>query len=59
MSISIDFANNLIEKYQMSVAAAIINAKIPFLDGEDYLRPQRSGGIEEGGDQEQYFVERT
>jgi hypothetical protein len=27
---SINFANNLIEKYQMSAATVIINAQIPF-----------------------------
>jgi hypothetical protein len=43
-SFSINFANNLIEKYPTSAAAAIINAEIVFLDGEDHLRPPKNGG---------------
>ena len=47
MCFSINFANNLIEKYQMSAVAAIINTTIVFLDGEDHLRPITNGGNEE------------
>ncbi len=36
-SFSIDFANNLIEKYPTSAAAAIINAIKSVLDREDHL----------------------
>jgi hypothetical protein len=50
---SIDFANNLIEKYQTSAASAIINSKIPFLDGGIICDEQ---GSEEGGKKEQYFI---
>jgi hypothetical protein len=37
MSFSINFANNLIEKYPTSAAAAIIYAKITVVDGVDQL----------------------
>ena len=46
-SFSINFANNLIEKYPTSAAAAIINAEIVFLDGEDHSRPPKNGGSDE------------
>ena len=42
---SINFANNLIEKYQTSAAVAIINAQIPFLDGEIICDHQGAGGV--------------
>jgi hypothetical protein len=44
---SIDFTNNLIEKYPTSAAAAIINTEIVFLDGDDHLRQLKNGGGEE------------
>jgi len=46
-SFSIDFTNNLIEKYPMSAAAAIINAIITVVDGVDQMRPPKNGGREE------------
>jgi hypothetical protein len=46
-SFSIDFTNNLIEKYPTSATAAIINAEIVFLDGDDHCRPPKNGGSEE------------
>ena len=56
MCFSINFANNLIENYPTSAVAAIIDATIAFLNGEDHPRPPNSGGSEEGRNQEQYFV---
>ena len=46
-SFSINFTNNLIEKYPTSATAAIINTEIVFLDGEDRLQPPKNGGSEE------------
>ena len=46
-SFSIDFTNNLTEKYPTSATAAIINTEIVFLDGEDHLRPPKNEGSEE------------
>jgi hypothetical protein len=45
-SFSIDFTNNLIEKYPMSAAAAIINTEIVFLDGDDHSQPLKNGGVQ-------------
>ena len=45
-SFSIDFTNNLIEKYPTSATAAIINTEIVFLDGDDHSRPLKNGGSE-------------
>ena len=45
-SFSVDFTNNLIEKYQTSATAAIINTEIVFLDGDDHSRPLKNGGSE-------------
>ena len=44
-SFSIDFSNNLIEKYPTSATAAIINAEIVFLDGGIIRDHQRIGGV--------------
>ena len=46
-SFSIDFANNLIEKYPKSAAVAIINAEMVFLDEKGHSRPPKNGGSEE------------
>ena len=46
-SFSIDFTNNLIEKYPTSATAAIINTEIVFLDGDDHSRPLKNGGSAE------------
>ena len=42
-----NIANNLIEKYPTSAAAAIINAIITVVDGVDQMRPPKNGGREE------------
>ena len=48
MSVSINFANNLIEKSPTSADAAIIDPTIVFLDGEDHhLQPPKSRESEE------------
>ena len=47
MSFSINFSNNLIEKYPTSATAAIINTEIVFLDGDDHSRQLMNGGSEE------------
>ena len=49
MSFYINFANNLIEKYQTSAAAAISNAAIVFLMGRVIRDYQRTGGVKEVG----------
>jgi hypothetical protein len=43
-TVSINFANNLIEKYPMSAAMANINAVLAAIDVEDELKPSRNGG---------------
>ena len=58
-SFSINFTNNLIEKYPTSAAAAIINTEIVFLDGDDHSRPLKNGGVKIRGDQLQYPVGET
>jgi hypothetical protein len=47
MSFSINFSNNLIEKYPTSAASAIIKTEIVHLDGDDHSRPLKNGGSEE------------
>ena len=47
MSFSINFSNNLIEKYPTSPASAIIKTEIVHLDGDDHSRPLKNGGSEE------------